>query len=84
MCTYLQKRGATYYFRRVIPSEFRAAMGGKREFMTSLGTKDREAAKRLIPSRTTATDDLIDEARARLGERAPERPAEATWSLPPP
>lgn len=65
MCTYLAKRGATYYFRRVIPAELRPVLGGKAEFMLSLQTKDREAAKRLIPDKTKATDHLLDEARAR-------------------
>ena len=35
MCTYLTKRGATYYFRRKVPDELRPAMGGKVEFMVS-------------------------------------------------
>ncbi|WP_443018660.1 DUF6538 domain-containing protein [Sphingomonas sp. 7/4-4] len=33
MCTYLAKRGSTYYFRRIIPSELRPALSGKAEFM---------------------------------------------------
>jgi hypothetical protein len=65
MCTYLAKRGSTYYFRRVIPAELRPALSGKAEFMLSLQTKDREAAKRLIPDKTKETDRLLDEARAR-------------------
>ncbi|WP_420822569.1 DUF6538 domain-containing protein [Sphingomonas gei] len=32
MCTYLAKRGATYYFRRAIPVELRPAFGGRAEF----------------------------------------------------
>ncbi|MGK6356211.1 DUF6538 domain-containing protein [Sphingomonas sp. DT-207] len=62
MCTYLTKRGSTYYFRRVIPAELRPALGGKAEFMLSLRTKDREQAKRLIPDKTKETDRLLDEA----------------------
>ncbi len=68
MCTYLTKRGSTYYFRRVIPAELRPALGGKAEFMLSLRTKDREQAKRLIPDRTKETDRLLDEA-GRRGAR---------------
>jgi len=70
MCTYLAKRGATYYFRRGIPAELRPALGGKLEFMISLRTKDREAAKRLIPQHTAATDKLLDQARSHLGQEA--------------
>lgn len=62
MCTYLTKRGSTYYFRRVIPADLRPALGGKTEFMLSLRTKDREQAKRLIPDKTKETDRLLDEA----------------------
>lgn len=67
MCTYLAKRGSTYYFRRIIPAELRSALGGKAEFMLSLRTKDREQAKGLIPDKTKATNRLLDEARRRLG-----------------
>lgn len=67
MCTYLTKRGATYYFRRVVPTELRPVLNGKAEFMLSLRTKDRETAKRAIPDRTKETDRLLDEARAKLG-----------------
>ena len=70
MCTYLIRRGATYYFRRVIPSDLRAAMGGKREFTVSLGTKDREAAKRLIPDHAQASEEALDAARSRLARTA--------------
>jgi hypothetical protein len=73
MCTYLTKRGSTYYFRRVIPAELRPALGGKAEFMLSLRTKDREAAKRLILDRTKETDRLLDEAGRRGEPAAPRR-----------
>jgi integrase len=76
MCTYLAKRGSTYYFRRVIPVELRAALGGKAEFMESLGTKDREQAKRLIPDKTTASEKSLDAARVRTMQQAPQKPAE--------
>lgn len=70
MCTYLARRGATYYHCRVIPAELRSAIGGKSEFMLSLRTKDRETAKRLIPDKTKATDRLLDQARLSLGQPA--------------
>ena len=74
MCTFLSKRGATYYFRRTIPAELRPLLGGKAEFMVSLRTKDREDAKRLIPGETLTSQALLDEASRRLPAR---RPAEA-------
>lgn len=73
MCTYLAKRGATYYFRRVIPAELRPAFDGRSEFMISLRIKDRDQAKRLLPAHTANTDRLMDEARA---GSAQDRPAE--------
>ena len=66
MCTYLAKRGSIYYFRRVIPAELRSAFGGKREFMQSLGTKDRTEAKRRIPARTSASERELEIARETL------------------
>lgn len=66
MCTYLAKRGSIYYFRRVIPVELRSAFGGKREFMETLGTKDRAEAKRLIPARTSASERELQNAQVRL------------------
>lgn len=62
MCTYLAKRGATYYFRRAIPAELRPAMEGRVEFMLSLRTKDRAEAKLRIPAHTSETDRLLAEA----------------------
>ncbi|WP_375249373.1 DUF6538 domain-containing protein [Sphingomonas sp.] len=61
MCTYLAKRGSTYYFRRAIPVELRPAFGGRAEFMLPLRSKEpAEAspghrARRSQPSRP-ATD----------------------------
>ena len=71
MCTYLAKRGATYYFRRLVPEELRPYLDSRREWMISLRSKDREEAKRKIPDHTIASDALIDAARASLhGDRA--------------
>lgn len=55
MCTYLAKRGSTYYFRRAIPVELRPAFGGRAEFMLSLRSKDRAEAKLRIPAHTVET-----------------------------
>lgn len=64
--SYLSKRGAVYYFRRIVPAKLQPIIG-KREFMVSLGTKDREEAKRLVPARILDTDAQLDAARKALG-----------------
>ncbi|WP_265563869.1 DUF6538 domain-containing protein [Sphingomicrobium arenosum] len=65
MCLYLDQRGSTYYFRRVIPKELQSVIG-KREFTFSLRTKDREKAKRLRTFHAMETDRKLDEARKSL------------------
>ncbi|MFN3776976.1 DUF6538 domain-containing protein [Sphingomonas parapaucimobilis] len=50
----------TYYFRRSIPLAQRQRFGGKREWVRSLGTKDRKEAKRLIPACLIAFDKAMD------------------------
>lgn len=80
MCTYLAKRGATYYFRRPVPEELQPYAQNRREWMISLRCKDREAAKRQIPQHTIATDALIAEARGAL-ERDRDR-SQATLTSP--
>jgi len=69
MCTYLAKRGATYYFRRAIPAELRPAFGGRAEFMVSLRSKDRAEAKRRIPAHTVETDKLLADAARSLAAK---------------
>jgi integrase len=76
MCTYLAKRGSTYYFRRTVPAELRAALNGRTEFMFSIGTKVRDEAKRRIPAHTVATEQLLADAAARVACAAPESPAQ--------
>ena len=71
MCTYLNKTGATYYFRRPVPDDllgyFRTERDNPRaEWKRSLGTKDREDAKRLLRPHVNETDNLIDDAREAL------------------
>lgn len=62
MGAYLLKRdGGTYYFRRSIPLASRMHFGGKREWVRSLGTKDRNEAKRLLPGCLIAFDDAMSE-----------------------
>lgn len=83
MCTYLDKVGSTYYFRRIVPEELRPYLltsSGKprAEFKLSLGTKDREDAKALLPDFVQRTNILFDEARAKLAESAPSESVPAT------
>ena len=72
MCLYLTKRNSTYYFRRIVPPELRPVLG-KREFMFSLNTKEKDEAKRLRSAHAVRTDRLIEEAWASLSP--PARPA---------
>ncbi|WP_146163462.1 DUF6538 domain-containing protein [Sphingomonas fennica] len=71
--SYLSKRGATYYFRRVIPDELQPVIG-RREFMVSLRTKDKEEAKRLIPHHVIASDKRLQEARQALAAASVPKP----------
>ena len=71
MCNHLNKTGSTYYFRRSVPNDllghFRTERDNPRtEWKRSLGTKDREEAKRLLRPHETETDALIDDARETL------------------
>lgn len=67
MCTHLHKRGSVYWFRRAVPAEFRSIIG-RREWTSSLGTKDRAEAKRLIPAHTQKTDAELEAAQRRAAE----------------
>lgn len=80
MAEYLAKRGATYYFRRVIPEELRPAFSGASEFTFSLHTKDRRVAKSMRSAAALETDTKLDEARSRLG--LPHYPSVRSANLP--
>lgn len=58
----LRRAGGTYYFRRAIPEAARANLGGRREWVRSLGTKDRAEAKRLLAAALTNFDAAVEEA----------------------
>nr|WP_313521544.1 DUF6538 domain-containing protein [Brevundimonas diminuta] len=79
MPTYLTKRGATYYFRRVIPEDLRPAFGGKRELTFSLGTKDRAEASKLCRAAAVQSDKELDAARAMIASPSADgaKPADA-------
>lgn len=64
MCSYLHRApNGVYYFRMGIPADLRPFMAGKREMKHSLGLKDREAAKAVIPDMTKAAYALLDQAK---------------------
>jgi len=63
MCSYLHRApNGVYYFRMGIPAELRPFMAGKREIKRSLGLKDRDAAKAVIPDMTKAAHALLRQA----------------------
>lgn len=63
MCSYLHRApNGVYYFRMGIPADLRPFMAGKREIKQSLGLKDREAAKALIPDMTKTAHSLLKQA----------------------
>lgn len=79
MCTYLNKTGSKYYFRRPVPKDllgrFTTSSGKPRtEWKYSLDAKDREAAKRLLRPHVIETDKMIDSARLALAAAAPSSP----------
>jgi integrase len=64
MCSYLHRApNGVYYFRMGIPADLRPFMSGKREIKHSLGLKDREEAKAVIPDMTKAAHTLLDQAK---------------------
>jgi len=76
MCSYLHRApNGVYYFRMGIPADLRPFMGGKREIQHSLGLKDREAAKAVIPDMTKAAHALLDNAKRRRAIAAKPAPA---------
>jgi len=63
MCSYLHRApSGVYYFRMAVPVDLRPFMAGKREIKRSLGLKDREAAKAVIPDMTKAARALLAQA----------------------
>ena len=64
MYSYLHRApNGVYYFRMGIPADLRPFMAGKREIKHSLGLKDREAAKAVIPDMTKTAHALLDQAK---------------------
>jgi integrase len=82
MCTYLHKApNGIYYFRMGIPAGLRPAFNGLREIKHSLHTKDREAAKHLIPDHTKDAQREIRKAVAAIAAaKAPKKAkAQLDW-----
>lgn len=75
MPTYLTKRGATYYFRRVIPEELRPLFGDKLELTFSLRTKDRQEAAKRCRLEAVRSDDLFEQALSRAALATPPQPS---------
>jgi integrase len=82
MSAYLLKRdGGTYYFRRSIPLAQRQRFGGKREWVRSLGTKDRNEAKRLIPACLIAFDKAMDGDASKASVESHQKPFQPPVAL---
>jgi integrase len=63
MCSYLHRApNGVYYFRMAIPADLRPYMAGKREIKRSLGLKDRDSAKAVIPDATKEAHALLRQA----------------------
>ena len=71
MCTHLIKRGAVYYFRRVIPKNLRSHFGAT-EWVYSLRTKDRDEGKERAHTESVRTDSLITAAPAAIAAGEPQ------------
>ena len=61
----LLRRGAVYYFCKVVPRHARALLG-RREILVSLHTKDIEEAKRKLAHEAVKANRLIEGARLTL------------------
>ncbi len=68
--TRLHKRGATYYFRAMVPKDLVSVLG-KREIVFSLKTKDKAKALPLVRKASVEADELFEQARATRLERLP-------------
>jgi hypothetical protein len=55
-------KSSVYYYRKVIPTALRQALGNKHEFRVSLGTKDLREAKRKYPEAASKVDAILTQA----------------------
>jgi len=83
MPTFVFRRDATYYFRRIVPERLRPQFEGKRELVFSLKTKDRSTAGRLGRLEAVKSDRLFEQAETNLAAaRTPEIPAAVSLKVP--
>jgi len=69
------QRNGVFFFRKVVPVALRAIVG-KREFLVSLKTRDREQAKRNLHREALKADATLAAARRQLEQQTPETLAE--------
>jgi integrase len=65
MPEHMKRRGAVYYFRRVLPTDLQASLG-RREICRSLKTSDFEEAKRRLHSENVRFDEWVRCEREKL------------------
>lgn len=80
MANYLQRRGARYWFRRDVPKELRGIIG-KTAWTESLGTTDKDEAKRLCLRILATTYEVEKAARDKLaaGWKPPANRPTGNW-----
>ena len=76
MPEHMERRGAVYYIRRVIPKDLQAVVGRKEKWI-SLRTKDFEDAKRRLRIEGVRFDEWFSSERAKLASALPTVSAEA-------
>ena len=76
MPEHMERRGAVYYIRRVIPKDLQAVVGRKEKWI-SLRTKDFEDAKRRLRIEGVRFDEWFSSERAKLASALPNVSAEA-------
>src|SRR6186997_2563580 len=74
MPEHMMRRGARYYFRRVVPKDLQA-VGEPREFCRSLRTSDFSEAKRRLHLENVRFDEWVRAQRVKLSETRQMAPA---------
>lgn len=62
-CSHLYLRGQSYIYRRAVPSDVRAAFGGRREVQKSLGTTSLAEARHLMNDQQRLFEQTLSNAR---------------------
>lgn len=71
---FLYRRGSTFYFRRSVPTEARAAFGGRREMVVSLRTGSLTEARPRWAALVSEFETVLEKSRGPSTERTPEPP----------